>query len=251
MQRRRRGRTGKARPPRWRAIVAALGGFEVVGAVGFAFAVVLALVLLNRPHTDSDAPYQPVAHQRTDGRIEGDAAAPVRIVAFADFQCPFCGSFTRDTEPLLRAEFVDADVASFEYHHLAFLGTESLRAAEAAECALQQGFFWEYHDILFQKQPPDGRENVGVYSPENLKRYAAELADVWRDLDPARPLDLAAFGACVDTRETRDEVERQNAVAGELGLRSTPTFMISGEVVAGAQPIEVFREVIARALADR
>ena len=80
--------------------------------------------------------------------------ALVTIIEFSDFQCPFCGRYTRETAPGLRAEFVDTGIASIEYRHLAILGPESQRAAEAAECALEQGFFWEYHDILFRSSRP-------------------------------------------------------------------------------------------------
>lgn len=240
-QRRRPGRSG------WRATIDSYGGLLTVGSIGGVVLVVALLIAFNRPGSDgaSDAPYVPVVRGQASGRVEGDPDASIRIIAFEDFQCPFCGRFTAQTEPLLRSEFVDTGIASIEYRHMAFLGPESLRAAEAAECALEQGFFWEYHDILFQKQPPDGRENVGAYSNGNLKRYAEELAEAWSELALERAFDDGAFDSCLDSGRTRIEVELQTAQARALGVQSTPSFLINDRAVVGAQPIDVFRRLIA------
>ena len=126
-----------------------------------------------------------------------------------------------------------------------FLGPESQRAAEAAECALEQGLFWEYHDILFQKEPSDSRENVGAYSAGNLKSYAREMGEAWAELAPGWGFDIGVFDGCVDSRRTRAEVELQMAQARERGISSTPSFLINGQLMRGAQPVEIFRQVIA------
>lgn len=242
-QQRRRGpgRSG------WRATIDSFGGPLTIGSIGAVLLVVALLIVFNRPGSDggSGAPYEPIVRTQVVGRVEGDPDAPIRIIAFEDFQCPFCGRFNAQTAPLLRSEFVDTGIASVEYRHMAFLGAESLRAAEAAECALEQGFFWEYHDILLQKQPPDGRENVGAYSNRNLKRYAEEMAAAWLELAPEREFDVGAFDACLDSGRMRAEVELQTAQARAVGVRSTPSFLINGRGVIGAQPIDVFRRVIA------
>ena len=179
-----RGRRGGSRPPPpppsgWRATLDSLGGPTAVGLVAAVLVVVGLLITLNRPGSSvNDAPYVPVERVQTDGRVEGDPSAPIRIIAWEDFQCPFCGRFSTETEPLLREEFVDTGIASFEFRHLAFLGIESVRAAEASECANEQGFFWEYHDILFLRQ---GDENAGVYSDGNMKRFASQMAEALPD----------------------------------------------------------------------
>ncbi len=243
------GAQGSERPrANWRQTIDSFGGFLTLGSIGGAVLVVALLIAFNAPGSGSganDAPYEPIVRSHVEGRIEGDPDAPVRIIEFSDFQCPFCGQYARETAPALRKEFVDTGIASVEYRHVAFLGPESVRAAEAAECALEQGFFWEYHDIIFQKQPPDGRENVGAYSSGNLKRFAREMADAWATLAPERTFDADEFDACVDSRRTRAEVELQTQQARAMGVNSTPSFLINGRLARGLLPIETFRQLIA------
>ena len=95
----------------------------------------------------------------------GDANAPVTIVEFADFQCPFCGRHHQTVEPSLIKEYVDTGKVSLVYKHLPFLGQESAFVAVAAECAADQGKFWQYHDYLFEHQQG---ENQGAFTKEKL-----------------------------------------------------------------------------------
>jgi protein-disulfide isomerase len=200
--------------------------------------VVGLLIFLNRPRSAVDAdPFVPVARAQVSGRVAGDPAAPVRIVEYADFQCPFCQRFAHETEPRLYEEFIAAGVVSLEYRDLAFLGPESVRAAEAAECANEQGFFWDYHDILFQRQ---GVENSGAFSDENLKRFAREMAEAL----PGRSWDQEAFVSCLDSGRMRPVVEQMVTEAAALGIHTTPSFLVNGALITGAQPIDVFRGAI-------
>ena len=102
-------------------------------------------------------------------------------------------------------------------------------AAEAARCAAAQGVFWEYHDLLYLAVPN--------FSREDLVRYAGRLN-----------LDRDAFTVCVDTRQFRKPVETDVAEARGIGVRATPTFLVNGIVLVGAQPIEAFREAVREAL---
>jgi protein-disulfide isomerase len=104
-------------------------------------------------------------------------------------------------------------------------------AAEAARCAAAQGTFWEYHDLLYLAVPD--------FSRDDLVRYAGRLA-----------IDRDAFAACIDTRRFRKQVEADVAEGRALGVRGTPTFVINGALVIGAQPIEAFREAVRDALKD-
>jgi protein-disulfide isomerase len=241
-------RAAAKRDAGWRRYVDRFGGLPLLTSLAVVVVVVIVLVVLNRPASDSsDQPYQLIQHGETHGLIEGKSDAPVRVVIFADFQCPHCGNFFRVTEPALQSEFVDTGIASFEFHNYAFLGDESVRAAEAAECAAQQGFFWEYHDILFQKQPADGRENVGTFTVDRLKQYAVEMRDAWAKQDPSRQFDTSAFNSCVDSRATADTVQQQVSEANGLGVQSTPSFLINGKLVVGDQPIDALRSAIQQA----
>ena len=107
--------------------------------------------------------------------------------------------------------------------------TGAVPAAEAARCAAAQGVFWEYHDLLYLSVPD--------FSRDDLIRYAGRLS-----------LDRDAFITCIDTRKPRQDVQDDVAEARAIGLRGTPTFLINGTVLVGAQPIETFREAIRAAL---
>ena len=111
----------------------------------------------------------------------------------------------------------------FEYHHFAFLGAESTWAAEASECANEQGQFWPYHDTLFANQRG---ENQGAFSRDALKNFAAAIG-----------LDEAAFNECLDSGRYRDAVQRETTAARQRDVRTTPTFIINGEKVEGAIPL--------------
>ncbi len=120
------------------------------------------------------------------------------------------------------------------FRHLPFLGDESWLAAEASECAADQGQFWEYHDLLFQRLQG---ENVGSFRPENLKLYAQELG-----------LDAQEFAACLDGGTHRAAVEAAETLGVALGVTATPTFFINGQKIEGLLPIDRFRQIIDAAL---
>ena len=102
---------------------------------------------------------------------------------------------------------------------------QAFRAAEAGQCAREQGKFWEYHDRLFANQ-----QTLDV---EFLKKYAADTG-----------LDAAKFSACMDTAKYGDRVQEQMGIGARLGVESTPTTFINGRLVSGAQPYEVFAAII-------
>ena len=116
------------------------------------------------------------------------------------------------------------------YWHFAFLGQESQWSAEASECAAEQDAFWEYHDYLFENL---GRENRSEFNHENLKRFAGELG-----------LDTEAFSECLDSGRHTQIVQQETAAGQQIGIRSTPSFLVNGQPVIGAQPFEVFEQVI-------
>lgn len=210
----------------------------VAGSLGVALVVVVVLIAFNRPGGEDDGVFVPAARGAVSGRVEGAANAPVRIIEYADFQCPFCKRYWSETAPALRAELVDTGAAAIEFRHFVVLGPESQSAAEAAECALDQGRFWEMHDLLFTKQ---GAEHSGVFEHAKLKRYARELAEA---LDGGA-FDVEAFDRCLDGREKRAVVQEMTSEAAKLGIESTPSFVVGGFVIRGAQPLETFRQAVA------
>lgn len=160
----------------------------------------------------------------------GDPNAPIIIIEFSDFQCPYCGKFFEQTEPALIREYVETGKVQFVYKHFAFLGNASILAAQASECAADQGAFWPYHDRLFDAQ---SGENGGAFSQDNLIVVARDLG-----------LDMARFERCLKNGETLARVEADRQEAARAGLHGTPTFLVNGRPLYGAQPIEAFREVL-------
>ena len=118
----------------------------------------------------------------------------------------------------------------FVYKHFAFLGQESVWAAQASECAADQGKFWEYHDLLFNRQ---AGENEGVFTKESLLGFAGEIG-----------LDAARFEPCLMNDETLDRVQADVQEGRRANVTGTPTFFVNGQPLAGAQPFETFKAVI-------
>ncbi len=222
--------------PQWRETFESWGGYPVFGSLAVALVVVAVLVWMNRPGASvGTAPFATIQRNEVNGRVAGRADAPVKIIEFADFQCPFCKRWSDNVEKKLVEEFVNKGVASIQYVSFAFIGEESKLAAGAAECAADQGAFWEYHDLLFLRQ---GKENAGVFTAANLKKYGAELKS------NVPKFDTDKFNKCVDSGEKRAAVEAQTKQARDAGVQSTPSFIVNGTPMSGVQPIETFRQVI-------
>ncbi len=196
-------------------------------------AVAAALGVRGETTTDQQAealnPNARVEVNADDDPAHGREDASVVMIEFSDFNCPYCGSFARETLPLLRETY--ADQIRFVYRDLPILGDSSLQAAIAAECANEQGAFWEYHDLLF--------ENQDNFNQEMFIGFAEELE-----------LDVDQFTTCQNDEGVRNEVIADYAEAQRLGVSGTPTFFINGRRVVGAQPYEVFQGVIDEELAS-
>ncbi len=211
-----------------------------LAGVAVATAGIIAGVLIAVTQMTSSDGTEPSPTPRTQiprqGNVLGFSDAPVTIIEYSDFQCPFCRRFFLETERLIIANFVQTGQVKLEYRHFAFLGPESLAAAEAAECANEQGQFWPYHDLLFQRQ---GRENSGAFSKDNLIAFARELG-----------LDTGAFSTCLTSGRYREKVLSQTQEGRSLGITGTPSFLIGRQLIRGAQPYEVFVQAIQQALAE-
>jgi len=130
--------------------------------------------------------------------------------------------------------YASTGLVRYEFNDFAFLGQESLRAAEAATCAEAQGQFWPYHDTLFLNQRG---ENAGAFADENLRTYAAALG-----------LDQDEFNTCLGSNRYRNEINDGIIEARDLGVASTPTFRINGQLVEGLLNYEQFEAIIAEEL---
>lgn len=159
-----------------------------------------------------------------DDPFFGAEDAPITIVEFSDFYCSFCGRFADQTLPRLREEY--GDRIRFVYRDMPIIGGQvSVQAAIAANCAENQGKFWEFHDALFA--------NNGARDRAAFVSFASEMG-----------MDTAAFETCLDDRAMADEVTLDLLDGQALGITGTPAFYINGRFVSGAQPFETFSLLI-------
>jgi protein-disulfide isomerase len=176
-----------------------------------------------------------VAAQQISGRdiVLGNSNAEVTLIEYADYQCPFCAHFFSQTEPLLKKDYVQTGKAKMVFRNYQFLGPESFKAAEAAECAKDQGKFWEYHDALYTAEETDGHENNGNLNRDLFVKLAGDLK-----------LNLPAFERCIDSNKYADLIKKDFADAQAAGVNSTPVTFINGQKLVGAQPYPQFQSVI-------
>jgi|SRR5581483_5163038 len=167
--------------------------------------------------------------------LKGNANAKVTVIEFADFQCPFCEQWFKTVEPSLIKDYVDTGKVKFAFRQYAFLGQESTWAAEAAECANEQGKFWDFHDYLYNHQ---GQENSGTFSKANLEGFAATLG-----------LNTSQFNQCLETDKYAKAVSDEFAEGQKAGVQGTPATFVDGQLVSGAQPYTAFKTLIDSELA--
>lgn len=168
--------------------------------------------------------------------IKGNANAKVKIVEFADFRCPFCEKFFTDTEPQMLKDYVDSGKASFEFRNYAFLGPASTVAANAAECANEQGKFWDYYEWLYKNQPDE--TDTSMYVTDKLSQAAGTLG-----------MDTTQFSSCLDSKKYDKNVSDDLALGQSVGVSGTPTFYINGTQLVGAQPYASIKTAIDQELA--
>ncbi len=161
----------------------------------------------------------------------GPANAPITLVEFGDFQCPYCRQWEQQTYQPLLAAYPGKIRFVFRDFPLTSIHPNAMPAAEAAQCANEQGKFWPYHDKLF------GSETL---SDDVYKQYAQDLG-----------LDVTRFNDCVSSHKYAQTIQTDSDFAVNLGINSTPTFFINGLAVVGAQPIDAFTSVIDKELAGQ
>jgi len=162
---------------------------------------------------------------KADGAYaQGPKDAPVTLVEFTDFQCPFCGRALATVKEVIR-QYPEKVRWVFRDFPIASLHSNAPKAAEAARCAGDQGKFWEYHDLLFESQ--------AQATIADFKRFAEQLK-----------LDPKGFGQCMDSGKHQAAVEADVQEGTRLGITGTPTFFINGRIMVGAQPLDSFKKVI-------
>ncbi|MBI4361244.1 thioredoxin domain-containing protein [Candidatus Micrarchaeota archaeon] len=182
---------------------------------------------------------RPSVHARdlisTYAGMRGRADAPVIVVEFSDYQCPFCRRFYAETLPLIQGDYIDSGKVRFyfkdfplSFHPMAHV------SSEAARCAGDQGKYWQMHDKMFGEQNADSSGTTTVnYSVDDLKAWAREIG-----------LDGTAFDACLDSGKYKDSVAADYREGVSAGISGTPSFVINGQTLVGAQPYSAFKSVI-------
>jgi protein-disulfide isomerase len=167
----------------------------------------------------------------SDDHVLGNKDAKVTIVTYADFRCPFCERFYTQTEKQFITDYVNTGKARFIFRNFAFLGQQSTWASEAAECAAEQGKYWEYYNWLFSNQAPES--DLDYYSKANLTKYAGTVG-----------LNTTQFAPCLNSDKYAKRVTDDSVSGKTAGVSGTPTTFINGQKIVGAQPYETFRSVI-------
>lgn len=170
-----------------------------------------------------------------DDPILGDANAKVTIVEFSDYQCEFCRIFWKNTFPQLRQHYIDTGKVRLVYRDFPqSVHPEATIAAIAAECAADQGKYWEYHDKVFSEQDRRGKEREVVrFRANDLKRWAAEIG-----------LEATEFNRCLDLSKHKREVAADRSAGADAGVNGTPAFFINGRPLIGAHPFATFQRII-------
>ena len=170
--------------------------------------------------------------QENDPMAKGRVDAPVVMIEYADYRCPFCAVFAEDTLPKLQP-LIDDGTLRVEFRDLAVFGDDSVTAAAAARAAGKQGLFWEFQDALHRRLPNQGHPEV----KDDLVMEVATQVGV---------PDMTAFEADYRSEETRSAVKAETAEGRQMGVNGTPFFFVGTRPVSGAQPVEVFQQIIAQ-----
>ncbi|WP_428327238.1 DsbA family protein [Nitrosopumilus sp.] len=216
--------------PKTKFVVMGIIGAIVIGIVSFGIISPDSFIVGNS--SDSHLSLDPNASYP----ILGSPSAPVTIVEFGDYQCPFCQKWNMQTKPSIVKNFIETGKAKLIFIDYTIIGPDSIKAHAGSYCAGDQGKYWEYHDYLYSKQ---GHENNGWVNSENLKLLV-------RDMDG---IDIESFSQCLDSGKYEEKVRNNKNIATKAGVDSTPSFVIVGPSeeaipITGAQPYTVFERTI-------
>ena len=215
-------------------VVLAFAAGIIIGYVAWGRTPPAAAVVAQEPAAAAAVPSSAPQYVRykipTDGFPSlGPADAPITLVEFADFQCPYCRQWEQQTyKPLLDAYPGKIRIVYRDFP-LTSIHPNAMPAAEAAQCANEQGKFWEYHDKLFSSETLDDA---------TYQQYAQSLG-----------LDMTKFNDCLTSHKYAQAIQADSDFAVNLGVNSTPTFFVNGLAIIGAQPLSSFTNVIDKELA--
>lgn len=182
---------------------------------------------------------QPIKISSDDDPVIGNQDAPITIIEFSDFQCPFCARFQTQTLPLILEQYVETGKVKFVFRDFPIQNSHpnAMPAAVASECADEQNKFWEYHDMLF--------ENQGTWN----KMDFTSVITIFKEFATELELNQEQFNSCLDSGKYVNEINNDLTDGRNYEVTGTPGFFIGNENIGfvkvnGAQPFEVFRGII-------
>ncbi len=216
--------------------------FIIIGAI-VVFVLVAAFLIIYPSLKPVGDFVKPVANPRPNPNFNsmGDPNAPVKIVEYSDYQCPFCKRFVDETEQQLIDTYIKTGKVYFTYVPYGPgpggqpIGTESTATAKAAFCAGDQNKFWEYSDYIFANHKG---ENVGLYTDKLLNAFAQSIG-----------LNMSDFQSCYSSNKFGNKLNDGVVQGQQAGVNGTPAFTINGKLLTGAVPFETFQQEIDTALA--
>ena len=158
----------------------------------------------------------PPVDMSTD-HVSGATNPKITIVEYSDFQCPYCAQYSQQLEPQIMANYAATGKIYYQFVPYSFIGAESYAASQATYCAMDQGKFWEYHDLLYANQKG---ENKGDFSSSNLTAFAKAIN-----------LDTATFDTCLSSNKYTQKVNDDKNFAYQSGARGSPYFLVNGTLV--------------------
>ena len=207
----------------------------------YAIVVIVALVIIGiavASFSSESTQSEPKTHNLDTSKgspILGSEDAPVTIIEFGDYQCPFCKRWNENTKPLIELNYINTGKAKMVFVDMAIIGPDSKDVHAGSYCAQEQGLYWQYHDYIYANQ---GHENDGWANTQNIKKLMLSLEGIDTDL----------FNKCIGSKKYEGRVNDNYIEASRTGANSTPSFLIIGpndiNAIQGAQPYDVFAKAI-------
>jgi protein-disulfide isomerase len=165
----------------------------------------------------------------------GSNDAPITIIEFGDYQCPFCGEWYKQVSPTLNEKYIKTGKVQLIFVDYPFLGPDSYPTAYASFCAEDQNKFWEFHDVVYLNQ---GNTNDGWASSDNIREFVQSI-----------DLDMSQFDECMESTTFKQKIDDSLQIGREQGVNQTPTFIVLNDngkyqKIEGKQPLVVFHEII-------
>jgi protein-disulfide isomerase len=216
--------------PKTKFIILGIIGAIIIGIISFGVVSPDSFVVGNS--LDKHLSLDP----KSGSPILGSPSAPVTIVEFGDYQCPFCQKWNVQTKPTIVKNLIETGKANLIYVDLAIIGPDSIKAHAGSYCADEQGLYWQYHDYVYANQ---GHENNGWANSKNLKLLVSGIDG----------MDTDSFAQCLDSEKYEQRVKDNKKIATDAGARSTPSFVVVGPngdavPISGAQPYSVFQKAV-------